>query len=81
MYRARAPRAGLREEVQELLPRALEVRVDPQLLPELGCAEPHRSTPPGARRASCSPIPRRRGHADEAVAELFNQLYDEVVTA
>lgn len=72
------PRAGLREEVQELLPRALEVRIDPDLLP----------TEPGARaeqRAGRSPrelfadyLDSRGNAADDGVRELFDELYEEV---
>ncbi|GLI01336.1 exonuclease SbcCD subunit D [Phytohabitans aurantiacus] len=76
------PRAGLREEVQALLPKALEVRIDPDLLRELAEA-------PGARaaqRAGRSPRElfadylESRGHADEGVKELFDELYEEVST-
>ncbi|GGJ78159.1 nuclease SbcCD subunit D [Pilimelia anulata] len=73
-----APRAGLREEVQELLPRALEIRIDPDLLP----------TPGGAARPSRvgrSPAElfadylTARGHADDdGVRELFDRVHDEV---
>jgi exonuclease SbcD len=75
-----APRAGLREEVQALLPKALEVRIDPDLLREL-------AENPGARtaqRAGWSPRElfadylASRGHADEGVKELFDELYEEV---
>ena len=74
------PRAGLREQVQELLPRALEVRIDPALLPD-----------PAAARAATAPRAGRgpgdlfadyltqRGHADEATVALFHQLHDDVV--
>ena len=72
------PRAGLREEVQALLPRALEVRVDPELLP----SSP--STVDGGSRTGRSPRElfasylTGRGHADGAVQALFDRLYDEV---
>jgi len=77
---AERPRAGLREEVQELLPRALEVRVDPQSLPELDA--PSRPANAAARspRELFAEYLAARGSADEAVGELFNELYDEVVT-
>jgi exonuclease SbcD len=74
-----APRAGLREQVQQLLPRALEVRIDPAHLPDQG---PRR---PVEARAGRSPAQlfteylAARGHADEAVAGLFAELYDEVL--
>jgi exonuclease SbcD len=75
-----APRAGLREQVQELLPRALEVRVDPALLPTAGTA----ARP--AARAGRSPAElfaeylAARGHADERVQALFEELHAEEVS-
>lgn len=71
------PRAGLREEVQELLPRALEIRVDPELLPAPG------SGTRTAQRAGRSPRELfadyldSRGHADDGVRELFDELFEE----
>jgi exonuclease SbcD len=78
---AEQPRAGLREEVQELLPRALEVRIDPQSLP--GLEAPSRPDSAAARspREVFAEYLASRGAADDAVGELFNELYDEVVTA
>jgi DNA repair protein SbcD/Mre11 len=70
------PRAGLREEVQELLPRALEVRIDPDMV----------ASAPGPRaeeRAGRSPRELfaayldSRGVGDEGVRELFDELYEE----
>jgi DNA repair protein SbcD/Mre11 len=78
VYVTEAPRAGLREEVQALLPRALEVRVDPRLLPEAGAATPR------AQRAGRSPgdlfadYLAGKGHADDATVGLFHRLYGEV---
>jgi len=76
------PRAGLREEVQDLLPRALEVRVDPDLVPAPG------SGTAGAQRAGRSPrelfadyLDSRGNAADDGVRDLFDALYDEEVTA
>ncbi|MFY1691029.1 exonuclease SbcCD subunit D [Plantactinospora sp. WMMB782] len=76
VYVREAPRAGLREEVQELLPRALEVRIDPEMLPDTGATR-------AARRAGRSPRElfgdylTSRGEADDGVRELFDELYDE----
>jgi exonuclease SbcD len=73
-----APRAGLREEVQALLPTALEVRIDPSMLPETATDRPART------RAGRSPTDLfaeylgTRGHADEATLALFGRLYEEV---
>ena len=79
VYVRERPRAGLREAVQELLPQALEVRIDPDVLAE---------ATPGAARAPRQ-IGRSAGelfgeylqavgHADPAVTELFDRLHAEV---
>jgi exonuclease SbcD len=79
VYVRERPRAGLREEVQALLPRALEVRIDPTVL-----ADPATSTRDGGTRAGRAPgelfadYLNSRGHADPAVTDLFNRLYGEV---
>jgi exonuclease SbcD len=72
-----APRIGLREDVQELLPNALEVRIDPDMMPDAAGSRM-------AQRAGRSPRQLfgdyldSRGHTDEGVRELFDTLYDEV---
>lgn len=72
------PRAGLREEVQELLPRALEIRIDPELVAAPG------SRVRTAQRAGRSPRQlfadylASRGQADDGVRELFDELFEEV---
>lgn len=74
------PRAGLREQVQALLPRALEVRVDPTLLPD-----PAATRAGAAGRAGRGPgelfadYLTQRGHADDATVALFHRLHDEVL--
>lgn len=71
------PRVGLREDVQELLPNALEVRIDPDMVPD-------RAGERMAQRAGRSPRQLfgdyldNRGNAEEGVRELFDELYDEV---
>jgi exonuclease SbcD len=78
VYVREQPRAGLREQVQDLLPRALEVRIDPELLPAAG------ATGRTAARAGRSPTQlfadylAARGHADDRVQDLFEELYEEV---
>ncbi|GIF66853.1 nuclease SbcCD subunit D [Asanoa ishikariensis] len=76
VYVRELPRAGLREEVQEMLPRALEVRIDPDMI----------ASTPGPRaeeRAGRSPRDlfadylASRGVSDEGVQELFDELYEE----
>lgn len=80
VYVRERPRAGLKEDVQELLPRALEVRIDPRTLPDL------ETTPDPGDRAGRSPqllfaeYLDAKGHADEALIALFNQLHEEVTT-
>ncbi|MEV4542717.1 exonuclease SbcCD subunit D [Micromonospora echinaurantiaca] len=78
VYVREQPRAGLREEVQELLPRALEIRIDPELVPAPG------SGTRVAQRSGRSPSElfadylSGRGHADDGVRELFDELLEEV---
>ncbi|GGQ56699.1 exonuclease SbcCD subunit D [Couchioplanes azureus] len=79
VYVREAPRVGLREDVQELLPHALEVRIDPDMVPD-------RTGARMAQRAGRSPRELfgdyldSRGNAEEGVRELFDELYDEVST-
>ncbi|MEV0645916.1 exonuclease subunit SbcD [Phytomonospora sp. NPDC050363] len=76
VYIKEKPRAGLREEVQELFPNAVEVRIDPSML-DGGAGKSV------ARRAGRSPRElfgdylTDNGYEDEKVAELFDKLYDE----
>ncbi|SCG51587.1 exonuclease SbcCD subunit D [Micromonospora halophytica] len=78
VYVREQPRAGLREEVQELLPRALEIRIDPELVPAPG------SGARMAQRAGRSPRELfadyldSRGHDDDGVRELFDEIFEEV---
>jgi exonuclease SbcD len=71
------PRVGLREDVQALLPNALEVRIDPEMLP-------NKAGERMAQRAGRSPRELfgdyldSRGNAEDGVRELFDELYDEV---
>lgn len=78
VYVREQPRAGLREEVQELFPRALEIRIDPELVPASG------SGTRVAQRAGRSPRELfgdyldGRGHTDDDVRGLFDELFEEV---
>jgi DNA repair protein SbcD/Mre11 len=77
VYVRETPRVGLREDVQELLPNALEVRIDPDMVPD-------KSGQQMAQRAGRSPRELfgdyldSRGNAEDGVRELFDELYDEV---
>lgn len=70
------PRAGLREQVQQLLPKALEIRIDPLVLDA--------DRPSRVARTERSPVAlfadylRDRGHDDPATQKLFEELYQEV---
>jgi exonuclease SbcD len=80
VYVAEPPRAGLREEVQVLLPRALEVRIDPRMLPDP--ARAGAGAPARAGRAASELFAdylAQRGHVDEPTVKLFHQLHDEVL--
>ncbi|XVU23942.1 exonuclease SbcCD subunit D [Actinoplanes sp. CA-054009] len=73
------PRVGLREDVQELLPNALEVRIDPEMMPD-------KTGERMAQRAGRSPRELfgdyldSKDNAEDGVRELFDELYDEVST-
>jgi exonuclease SbcD len=77
VYVRETPRVGLREDVQELLPDALEVRIDPDMVPD-------KSGERMAQRAGRSPRELfgdyldNRGVTEDGVRELFDELYDEV---
>jgi exonuclease SbcD len=85
VYVQERPRAGLREAVQELLPRALEVRIDPTVLAEAVSTGDEAAERAGRTRRAPGELfadyLASRGHADPAVAELFNRLYGEVRTS
>ena len=71
-------RAGLREEVTELLPNALEVRIDPEF------AAPVNGSRPSSGGADRSPgelfheYLGARSVDDRRVEELFARLHDRV---
>ncbi|GAA0276200.1 exonuclease SbcCD subunit D [Cryptosporangium japonicum] len=73
-------RAGLREEVQAILPGALEVRIDPEF------AAPLQTTRKDTRNEHSGPAELfaeflgERKIVDERVQSLFTRLHDEVTT-
>src|SRR5262249_38486528 len=75
------PRAGLREAVQEMLPNALEVRIDPDVL---AAADPAAARGPRQAGRTASELfaayLAAQGHADTDVTELFDRLHGEVET-
>ncbi len=73
------PRAGLREEVQELFPNALSIQIDPGRVS-------NRTQRPLTSRIGRSPhelfrdFLSERGHDDPAVLKLFDELHDQVAS-
>ncbi|GIJ24592.1 exonuclease SbcCD subunit D [Micromonospora lutea] len=78
VYVREQPRAGLREEVQQLLPRALEIRIDPELVPAPGTGTRVAQRSGRSPRQLFADYLDNRGHADEGVRELFDELLEEV---
>jgi DNA repair protein SbcD/Mre11 len=75
-------RAGLREEVTELLPNALEVRIDPEFAAPVTGSRPASGT--GADRSPGELFHEYLGTRsvdDRRVEELFARLHDRVTTA
>jgi exonuclease SbcD len=82
VYVREPARAGLREEVRELLPNALEVRIDPEFAAPASGSRPSSSGPaertPGELFAEyCA----GQGLADQRVGALFARLHDEVTSS
>jgi exonuclease SbcD len=72
-------RAGLREEVTDLLPNALEVRIDPEFAAPVTGSRP--ASGPGADRSPGELFHEflgTRAVADRRVEELFARLHDRV---
>ena len=81
MYLREATRAGLRDDTLEILPDALEVRIDPEFAPQA-------DKPAAAAQARGTRTPAQlfadycatRDVSDQRVAALFGELHDEVTT-
>jgi DNA repair protein SbcD/Mre11 len=74
-------RAGMREEVTDLLPNALEVRIDPEFAAPVGSSRPSGGT--GADRSPGELFREflgARSVDDRRVEELFARLHDRVST-
>jgi exonuclease SbcD len=75
-------RAGLRDEIEEFLPNALEVRIDPDFAVAASSdARPSGSGLERTPRELFAEFLRRRGIADERLDMLFARLHDEVTTS
>jgi exonuclease SbcD len=79
VYLREPTRAGLRDDTVEILPNALEVRIDPEFAAPVrtapGSGEPRTARTPGQLFAEyCA----TRDVSDARVATLFEELHDEV---
>jgi exonuclease SbcD len=82
VYLREQTRAGLRDDAAEILPNALEVRIDPEFAPQADKAprsgEARTARTPGQLFADyCG----TRDVSDPRVAALFGELHDEVTAA
>ena len=71
------PRVGLREDVQELLPDALEIRIDPDMMPDQKKAQMAQRQGRTPRQLFGDYLDSRE-NGEDGVRELFDELYDEV---
>jgi exonuclease SbcD len=78
-------RAGLREQVQEVLPNALEVRIDPEFAAAAGAAAGDRPSRPSTGQRGPGELFHEylgsQNVADDRVERLFARLHDEIVGA
>lgn len=75
-------RAGLRDEIAEFLPNALDVRIDPDFAVAASPdARPSRGGPERTPRELFAEFLQLRGIADERLDTLFARLHDEVTTS
>ena len=75
-------RAGLREQVQEVLPNALEVRIDPEFAAAVSADRPNR--PAAGQRSPGELFHEYLGSqniADDRVEKLFARLHDDIAGA
>jgi exonuclease SbcD len=77
VYVTEPARAGLREQVQEMFPRALEIRVDPG---PLSGSRPARVTHGRSAPELFADYLAQRGSTDAPTQALFDRLFDEVST-
>ena len=73
-------RAGLREEVQAVLPGALEVRIDPEFAAELQVPRPDRTSGQNGPAELFAEFCAERKLVDGRVQSLFTRLHDEVTS-
>jgi DNA repair protein SbcD/Mre11 len=74
-------RAGLREEVTELLPNALEVRIDPEFAAPVNASRPEGAAVDRSPGELFHEYLGTRSVDDRRVEELFARLHDQVLTA
>ena len=82
VYLQEPTRAGLRDDTVEILPNALEVRIDPEFAPQA-----EKAATAGEARIARTPAQlfadycATRDVSDQRVAALFHQLHDEVTAS
>ena len=74
-------RSGLREAVSSVLPNALEVRIDPEFSGSAERSARHRDRTTGSPQELFDRYCEQAGVKDDAVARLFAELGDVVVSA
>ncbi|GLY31558.1 exonuclease SbcCD subunit D [Kineosporia sp. NBRC 101731] len=74
-------RAGLREAVSDVLPNALEVRIDPEFTGSAERSARHRDRTTGSPQELFERYMEQSGAKDDAVSRLFAQLSDEVTAS
>ena len=65
--------------MQALLPRAVEVRTDPELMPSPDAAAATAQRAGRSPRELFADYLDSIGHADDGVRDLFDDLYEEVI--
>lgn len=76
---AEPPRAGLRAEITDLFPRALQIHIDPAMQTGPTGEAPARRTGRHPQELFTAYL-TEKGHQDEAVTALFRELYDQTQT-
>ncbi|GAB3240768.1 exonuclease SbcCD subunit D [Kineosporia babensis] len=72
-------RSGLREAISDVLPNALEVRIDPEFSGSAERSAQHKDRTTGSPQELFERYCEQSGVKDDAVARLFARLSDEVV--
>lgn len=77
VYVREATRAGLREEIQEALPNALEIRIDPEFAAPITASGGERAVADRSPGELFAAYCDERTVADKRVQALFARLHDD----